>query len=405
MTSAPIHRTGFGRLFTAQAVSSIGDWLATFALMSLVLEISGSAAAVGAVLGLRFLPAAVAGPLIGFVASRWGRRSLLVRMDLVRAVAVLFIPIVPSLWWVYAWSLVLETATVMAVAARDASIRDLVDEPRLPMANGLVLGATYGAIPLGAGAFAAISLWAQDLPATLSFLQVQPAFWADAVTFLISAWLIGGIAGISDRPEASLVGGERIRLRHAWSMPLVRGTLAPILAASFGIGTLFSLGITFVRQSLGADEAQFGILVVAFGLGALLGLALRQLRAVTGVLAVRVGVTLMGLAMLMIALASGILAALIMAVVFGTGGALAIVSGITVLQEDLPSEARLVALGAFHVAIRVALAVGGLAAGLAVDLIGDGELAGLEGVRLVLFGAGALVIISSLVVRTSKPTT
>jgi MFS family permease len=394
-------RTGFGRLLAAQAISSLGDWLATFALMSLVLDISGSTAAVGAVLALRFVPAAVAGPLIGFAASRWGRRSLLVRLDLIRAGAALLIPIVSSLWWVYSWSLVLETATVIAVAARDASIRDLVEEPRLPVANGLVMGATYGAIPLGAGAFTVISLWAQGLPFGLSFLQAQPAFWVDGLTFLLSAWLVRGIVAISDRLEASVVAGEHVRLRDAWLMPLVRGTLAPILAASVGIGTVFSLGIALVRETLGASEAQFGILVVAFGIGALVGLALRQLRAVAGVRAVRFGVTSMGLAMVMIALASELLPAMIVAVLFGAGGALAIVSGITVLQEDLPAESRLMALGAFHVAIRVALAAGGLAAGLAVDLIGRRELAGLVAVRLVLLGAGALVIVSSLVVRTS----
>jgi MFS family permease len=291
------HREGFRRLFAAQAISSIGDWLATFALMTLVLDISGSAAAVGVVLALRFAPATVAGALIGFVATRWGRRVILVRLDLIRAGITLLIPIVSALWWVYSWALALEVATVIAVAARDASIRDLVDDSDLPVANGMVLAATYGAIPIGAGSFAAISAVVGALPGRLSTLGIQPAFWVDAVTFLASALLIRRVGEISARPDRSRVGGGRLRLRDSWGTPLVRATLPPILAASLGIGTIFSLGVRFVRDTLGASEAQFGILVVAFGIGAAGGLALRQMGTVAGVRAVRLGVAVMGTVM------------------------------------------------------------------------------------------------------------
>ena len=40
-------------LLVGQAVSSLGDWMGTVALMALVLEITGSATAVGGVLVLR----------------------------------------------------------------------------------------------------------------------------------------------------------------------------------------------------------------------------------------------------------------------------------------------------------------------------------------------------------------
>jgi predicted MFS family arabinose efflux permease len=385
------HREGFRRLFAAQAISSIGDWLATFALMTLVLDISGSAAAVGVVLALRFAPATVAGALIGFVATRWGRRVILVRLDLIRAGITLLIPIVSALWWVYSWALALEVATVIAVAARDASIRDLVDDSDLPVANGMVLAATYGAIPIGAGSFAAISAVVGALPGRLSTLGIQPAFWVDAVTFLASALLIRRVGEISARPDRSRVGGGRLRLRDSW------GT-----AASLGIGTIFSLGVRFVRDTLGASEAQFGILVVAFGIGAAGGLALRQMGTVAGVRAVRLGVAVMGTVMVGMALTSRLPLALLLALLFGAGGALAIVSGLTVLQQELPSAARLIALGAFHVAVRVALAAGALAAGLVVDLMGATQLAGLDAVRFTLVASGAMVTASSLIVRAPQ---
>lgn len=399
---APLRRVGFRRLSIAQAVSSIGDWLATFALMTLVLDISGSAAAVGGVLALRLAPATVAGPLIGFAASRWGRRELLVRLDLLRAGVVLLVPLVRSLWWVYPLTVAMEVAAVVAIAARDASIRDLVDESDLPMANGIVLGATYGAIPVGAGAFSLIS--------TLFDGQAGPiagshaAFWLDALTFLASAALIRRISDIPARPEPSLAGGGPVRLSDARRIPLVRTTLPPVVAASVGIGTLFALGVGFVRDTLGASEAQFGTLVVVFGAGAALGLVLRQFGPVGGVAAVRLGVTTMGAVMVVMAFAGGLGMTLVMAAGFGVGGAFAIVSGITVLQSDLAAERQLLALGAFHVAVRVALAIGALAAGAATDLLGDRTIGGLEPIRLVLLVSGGLVAISAVRVTPKEET-
>lgn len=393
-SQTPLRRAGFRRLSEAQAVSSIGDWLATFALMTLVLDISGSAAAVGGVLALRLAPATVAGPLIGFAASRWGRRALLVRLDLVRAGVALLIPLVRSLWWVYSLTVVLEVAAVIAISARDASIRDLVDDSELPLANGIVLGATYGAIPLGAGAFTLVSTAVAGVPGLLGGPHV--AFWVDAATFLVSAALIRRIVEIPADPEPTLASAGPVRLSAAFRIPLVGSTLPPIVAASLGIGTLFSLGVGFVRETLGASEAQFGTLVVVFGAGAALGLVARQFGPVGGLAAVRLGVVTMGGVMAVMGFASGLGATLVMAVAFGTGGAFAIVSGLTVLQSELASERQLLALGAFHVAVRVALAIGALAAGAAVDILGRRDVLGLEPIRLVLVIAGLLTAASAV---------
>ena len=390
-------RAGDSRERTALAFRWLALWLATFALMTLVLDISGSAAAVGGVLALRLAPATLAGPLIGMVATRFGRRSLLVGLDFVRGGVALVIPLVATLWWVYPWTITIEVAAVVAIAARDASIRDLVDEHNLPIANGMVMGATYGAIPLGAGAFAAVSAAGASIAGGISGTTV--AFWVDAATFAVSALLIRRIVEIPDRPDLVAGTAERVRLSDARRVPLVRATLPPIVAASLGIGTLFSLGVTFVRDTLGADQAQFGSLVAVFGLGAAGGLGLRELWRLRGVGAVRLGVGVMGSVMVVMAFSGGMPAALVTAFAFGAGGAYAIVSGLTVLQVDLPAEWRLISLGAFHVAVRMALAVGALTAGLAVDLLGERMVAGLVPIRLVLVVSGALAIGSAVAVR------
>src|SRR5436853_5773991 len=87
------HR-GFGRLLIGQSVSALGDWMATVALMALVLDITGSSTAVAGILVLRLAPAALAGPLAARAIRRWDRRRTMVGMDGLRAGIVVLVPLV-----------------------------------------------------------------------------------------------------------------------------------------------------------------------------------------------------------------------------------------------------------------------------------------------------------------------
>ncbi|MDR9451847.1 MAG: hypothetical protein RI637_11575, partial [Acidimicrobiia bacterium] len=69
-----LRTTDFRRVLSAQAVSGVGDWMATVALMALVFDITGSAAAVGGMLAIRLGPGAIAGPLAAQAARRGDRR-------------------------------------------------------------------------------------------------------------------------------------------------------------------------------------------------------------------------------------------------------------------------------------------------------------------------------------------
>ena len=70
---------------------------------------------------------------------------------------VVVVPLVNQLWWIYLWAFSIEVASLVFLPARDASIPDLVDNDDLPLANGLVLGTSYGTIPLGAALFALVT--------------------------------------------------------------------------------------------------------------------------------------------------------------------------------------------------------------------------------------------------------
>jgi MFS family permease len=380
-------------LLIGQAVSSLGDWMGTVALMALVLQLTDSATAVGGVLVLRLAPTIVAGPVAARLVTRWNRRKIMLAMDAVRIPAVAILPWVTSLWWIYLWAFVVELAGMVFLPARDASIPDLVDgDDDLATANGLVLGTSYGMIPVGAGFFALVTALAGGAGGVD---VARFVFAVDALTFAVS------FVAIARLPELGISGsvgdgGGGGRFVDALRLPIVR-RLAPVAAVvAFGLGALFSLGIVWVREVLGASDTQFGLLVACFGVGAGVGvLVLRRLpghdlRTVTTALVLQGGV------IATMSLAPTIGFALLGAVGFGGLTAVVLALAMQLLQDEVGDRDRVLAFAVFHMVIRGGLAVAAIGAGVADDLLDEvtwplvGHLASSQ---VVLLSSGLLVVL------------
>ncbi len=394
-----IRRPGFRELLAGQAVSGLGDWMGTVAFMALALELTGSPTAVGGILTLRLLPAALGGPLATRAVRRWDRRRTMLAMDVLRAVVIASVPFVRALWWVYVCAVVLEAASLVFLPARDSSIPDLVEPDDLSVANGLVLGSSYGTIPLGAGAFAAVAA----LPfADLFDRPLALVFWIDAVTFLISFAFLARLTMLGS-PDGRGIVPEDARFRDAFRLPLVRAVMPATAAVAIGLGALFSLGIVFVREVLDASDAEFGVLIALFGVGAVGGLGLLQIRRGRDPLGeTRRGVAVIGAVVAVFSLVPSIWLAFAGALGFGAAAAFTLASGMGALQSRLDGHERVLAFAAFHVVIRLGLGLAAIGAGLAGDLVGAVRwpvVGTLEAPRLVLFCSGLVVLVSAGLVR------
>jgi MFS family permease len=394
-----VRRTGFRDLLIGQGVSGLGDWMGTVAFMALALELTGSPLAVGGILTLRLLPAALGGPLATRAVKHWDRRRTMLAMDAARVGIIAAVPLIRAIWWVYACAFVLEVASLVFLPARDASIPELVEGDDLPLANGLILGSSFGTIPLGAGMFAAVAA----LP--FSELFGRPfalVFWIDALTFLVSFMFIARLTMLS-HIDASADAPDDVRFREAFRIPLVRAVMPAAAAVALGLGALFSLGIVFVNEVLDASETEFGVLIALFGVGAAGGLGLLQLRRGHEPIGeTRLGVAAIGGIVALFSLATSVWLAYFGAAAFGAAAAYALASGMGAIQEDLDGHERVLAFAAFHVVIRVGLSLAAVGAGLAGDLLGDVRwpwVGTLEPSRLVLLCSGILVILSSALVR------
>lgn len=400
-----LRQRGFRRLLVGQTVSALGDWMATVALMVLTLDLTGSATAVGGLLVLRLLPAAVAAPLAARAAERWERRRTMLAMDAARAGMVLLLPWVTEVWWVYVWAFLVEVASIVFLPARDSAVPELVgEEGDLGTANALVLATSYGTIPLGAGLFGLIAYGA-DVLGVHGRLEYGVVFLVDAATFLVSYAAVRGIPTLGTEQARQVAGGgERRGFSDALRVPLVRAVLPAAATVTIGVGTLFSTGITFVQNVLGASSAQFAVLIALFGVGAGLGLVAHRWGGSDSFHQVRLGLVLVGVLIAIISLVDQLWIAYIAAAGFGAAGSATLVATMSLLQKRTEGWQRDLAFTAFHVVLRAGLAVSALASGVLVDVIGVQRwpvVGTLAPAQVVLLVAGLCVLLSSLVVRSA----
>src|SRR5213080_2327553 len=193
---AAIKASGFRRLLIGQAVSSLGDWVATLAFIVAAFALThGNTTAVAIVLVLRLVPPIFAAPVGGVVADRLYRRTIMVTCDLSRAVLIAIVPFV-GLTLLYVIAFVHESISLFFLPARDASVPALVPRRVLPEANGLILASSYGTLPLAAALFSGLRLVVAHIPSAIPFahlFRAHPtafAFFFDAATFVFSASMI-----------------------------------------------------------------------------------------------------------------------------------------------------------------------------------------------------------------------
>ena len=395
----------FRRLLIGQGISGLGDWMATFALMALAWEVTSSTSAVGGILTLRLLPAALGGTVAARVSLRWDRRRTMLATDLLRMGIVAIIPLIARLWWIYLWAFVLEAASVIFLSARDASVPDLARSDDLPTANSLMLGSSFGSIPIGAGAFAVLTL----LPfADEGWLASRPhatVFWIDALTYLASAVLIARMAPLK-KPTGVLAAGTSVgRLRDAAHIPLVRSVMPAAAAVALGLGALFSLGLSLVLVELAASNLEFGVLIAIFGVGAGAGLIIATQLTLPLMVMTRYGTLAMGVLVAGMSLSPVLWLTYLGAFGFGLAATVALTSGMTALQSGTTEVERGLAFAAFHMVIRMALGLAAVVAGAIRDALDEVTIFNvwtLSGTRLVLLASGILVVGSSAAVRAGS---
>lgn len=263
------------RLWSAQAISLIGDWFNTIVLAALVARYSeGSGWAISALLLSRFLPPLIVSPLAGVLLDRFDRKKMLIISDLLRAVIVLGFLLVRSadmLWLVYVLTIIQFSLSAVFEPGRSALLPSVVRREDLVRAN--ILGSITWSVMLAIGGALG------GIVATLFGTEV--ALLIDSATFVLSAIFIMGIrlSPPQNVPEPAAERSGRIGiqdyiegLRYARRNP----STAAILLIKFGgnFGNIDAIMIVYATTLfvIGDDgSGALGIFWSVFGIGAILG--------------------------------------------------------------------------------------------------------------------------------------
>jgi MFS family permease len=262
------------RLWAAQTVSSFGARITREGLaLASVLTIDARHYQLGILAALAMGPGVVVGFFSGGYVDRSGKRSIMIAADLVRAAALITVPIAAWLHWLSMDQLYV----VGALIGGTSVLFDIADHAYLPhlirredlIEGNTKLSATDSLAEVGGPALAGILVQTLTAPFAIA---------VNAATYLGSALFLGSITAEEHPAEptkkrvtllSDLRVGYEVMAHHALLRPLM---LMSFLSPLFG-GTFSALYVIFAIKTLGLSPALMGVTVAVGGIGSLLGTA------------------------------------------------------------------------------------------------------------------------------------
>ncbi|MFF7503906.1 MFS transporter [Streptomyces lavendulae] len=332
--------TGFGRLWTAQTVSSLGDGVSHAALPLLALTLTRDPMALAVVAAAGTLPWLLFGVLGGALVDRWDRRRTMWVTDVARgallatagaaaALDVLNIPLLAAV------SFLLGLGGLFFDTAATAYLPDLLgrDPALLERANSRLRGSQT----------AASGFAGPPAGSVLLALGRAVPLLADAVSFALCALLVRSLPA-APRPVPQ-AGESLLRQARAGASYVFQDQLLLGLALRPAVGNVAFLAVEtvlalFAHDRLGVDGLGFGLLLTAEATGGLLGAGIASFlgrRLGTGT-ALTCTALVEGLAILGLAAAPNPYAAGLALAVCGAGMGATMVLGPSLRQTIVPAH-------------------------------------------------------------------
>ena len=188
MASLPPRRLPLTGLLAANAVSLVGSGLTAVALPWFVLQTTGSAGRTGLVAGVAVLPAFIAGIFGGALVDRVGFKRVSVAADLVSGLGIGLVPLLYltvglAFWQLLSLVFLGALLEVPGLTARRSLLPDLAAAAgwRLERANASFESSQQLSLLVGPPLAGLLIAW----------LGTANVLWLDAVSFALSALLVG----------------------------------------------------------------------------------------------------------------------------------------------------------------------------------------------------------------------
>jgi len=365
------------RLQLAWAAAIVGHWAYLVAVAVFAYE-AGGAGAVGLMVVIRTVPAALVAPFAAILADRYSRTTVMVWSAVVRAALIAGAGVCVSAdapaWIVYVIvgvAMLVGTPFRPALAALTPSVARTPGE--LTAANAV--SSTLESV----GYFLGPALAGLLLATTSS----EVVFFLTAGTFVIAALLISRVrdpARVEGREPAErsgILSETFVGFRTVGSDSRLRILLGLFSAQTFVAGALTVLIVVISFELLELGESGVGYLNSAIGVGALLGsvaaLSLAGMRRLSP--AFIGGVVLWGIPLVLVGLVPEPALAIVLLGVVGAGNSLVDVAAFTLIQRAVPDEVLARVFGVIQFLWISTFGLGGILIVPVIDWLGsDGAL-------------------------------
>jgi MFS family permease len=380
-------------LFTANAISLIGNMLSAIAIPWFVLQTTGSATQTGITGFFAILPVVLAGFFGGTLVDRWGYKRTSIIADIASGVTTALIPLLYLTVGLEFWQLMVlvflgALLDTPGSTARSALVPELAEMAHMPIerATSLIhiierssrlIGAPLGGL-------------------LIALIGTENVLWVDAASFFISAGIIAVTIKVHQPAQQEQKESDgnyfdelRAGLRFIFHDKLLLAIVVMVMATNF-MDAVFS-GVVqpvFVKQVYG-QALDLGLLIGANGAGAVIGALIfsaigpRLPRHTVFVFAF----VLTSLRFFLYAIYPPLWVALVFVVIFSIGaGPLNPIIG-AVEYERVPKNMRGRVGGAIGAGAWAAMPLGMLVGGVLTEQLG---------VRTMLIGLGLVYFLTTL---------
>jgi DHA3 family macrolide efflux protein-like MFS transporter len=385
------------RLWYAQIVSVFGDFLALFAVITVMtFKFHATAQQVTGIQIAYLLPIALLGILSGVFVDRWPVKLTLVSSDFIRAGLVLLLLAVHTVWGFYVVLAAISIISSFFSPAQGVALRSAVPMHGLRSANALMQQVMFVMRIIGGPTAAFL----------VAYLGAKTCYVIDTVSFLASGSLIASLAltipkkssvvgtaegksAVATTPEkglarvwADMKDGIRFIVHHAALLFVI----VALAAGMFVMGCFGPLIAIYVRDNLHASTKTFGITSGMIGLGLLVGINLLNAAAknVKNNLLVYAGLSGMAFGTLLLAAVPHLAATIVGLFIIGFSAGGIIVPSQTMIQQETPVD-MMGRVGSTVMSIIFSAQIGGL--------ILSGILANVTSVRGVFAICAAMLIV------------
>jgi MFS family permease len=368
------------RLWFAQVISIFGDFLAIFAIFSVVtFQLHGTPTQVSMILVAFLTPLALISPVAGVYVDKWNVKATMIGSDVIRGLLVLALVFVRDLNAIYAILFVMSIFSSFFVPAQSVAVRTLAPAGGLLAVNALMSQAVQGAQIITPSISGVLVDW----------LGGNSCFLLDSASFFVSAALVFSLtirrqaapaAATESSVWTSFVAGFRFIFTHS-AISFVMIAMACGMFAVRCFGALISV---WVRDVLRSGTEMFGVLNTLIGIGMITGTqCLRRFAArIAPQRLVTYGLAGMGASVLVTAAFTGVVATALGMLGLGFFAAFNMVTSQTLLQHETPPEL----LGRVISTLMCLLAFSQVLA-----MLFAGPVAEAAGIRNLYFGSAAML--------------